>query len=613
MEAARDGTRQDSLGPGRMDSRNAASRPRPSPTRMKQTKHNQKIINWHRGLQPQELRASYLRANRRVRARKGLHPQLPQGSELLFPCLSCHEKHSVAEFEALFVADMAECMREAAIKGRIEGEQKGREVPLAHCLEDDPTKNQHEWASHRWMIGRRLFFQNPLPLPEDFVVRAPRQAFESGETHSTRVLERQLAQSMRYLMDPFGRNAWQRHGAFGDMEGKIKRALGFENLRCAADDRAAQLEICIQFLAWFAGYAIRKIEDWEPGSGSFEEEIPRLARHLFCKYSVPSWLDGIWVLSLHGTFYMLKHRILWAGWFLCMGQGGSLSTFARLNGFLVSERMMAHLHAAPSNLTPDLASLWALVMATCGNGRVAHWICNTTLAQFHVNAVRAREDGPAFLRMWDQTVRWIARYESSLTDDEAFEILDWAFTEYDRRAKEQRVFSWSGRTLKKVREQAHHFFCKRQKLLKSRQMSYWNAGTYAWSWLGGSDGDEGAVRWEFVELNTSFLMWEEGNAMRHCAGGEGYQYLCEEMDCCLISLTRNGVRAVTIEINGSSLQVEQVKGRFNREPLEEELGVIQRWRAAVLEPLIESRRVRKPYGTAPIERALAEATGQIVG
>ena len=179
-------------------------------------------------------------------------------------------------------------------------------------------------------------------------------------------------------------------------------------------------------------------------------------------------------------------------------------------------------------------------------------------------------------------MKWVAKVESCLTDDQAFQILDWAFMEYADKATKHEVFSWSGRTLQSVLRNARSFFQRRQELEKRRKTLFWEAGKFAWSLAEENHEAGSAVRWEFVELNDSLLIWEEGHAMRHCAASEEYEELCQTGEACLISLTKNGVRAVTIELSGYTQSVKQVKGRFNRKALEEELRVIELWRTAVL-------------------------------
>ena len=134
----------------------------------------------------------------------------------------------------------------------------------------------------------------------------------------------------------------------------------------------------------------------------------------------------------------------------------------------------------------------------------------------------------------------------------------------------------------KCSAECQEFFPKAAGTGETAEDPFWEAGKFAWSLAEENHEAGSAVRWEFVELNDSLLIWEEGHAMRHCAASEEYEELCQTGEACLISLTKNGVRAVTIELSGYTQSVKQVKGRFNREALEEELRVIELWRTAVL-------------------------------
>lgn len=63
--------------------------------------------------------------------------------------------------------------------------------------------------------------------------------------------------------------------------------------------------------------------------------------------------------------------------------------------------------------------------------------------------------------------------------------------------------------------------------------------------------------------------------MRHCVAK--YDQQCDWGITVIVSLRRNGKRALTIELQGQALRLGQVKGRFNREATAAETEVVQRW------------------------------------
>lgn len=568
---------------GSLSFRNQKLRHNHLPIRMKQTRHNQKIINWHRSLKPNALSSSYLRLKETQQDNSG-EILTNQSKRSHWCCLNCEILRRLDSSAAIFISNVCEHQQDQVFRFREMDEERWRASRKVVGLFNNPFVSDLDSEWNNWLMSAKRCFQNAIPLPSCLTDLATQELSALNAPHQTRVLEEQLAHSVRFLMDPFGSDGWQYHAVPVDAVEKIKRALGFEALQRNERERAEQAENCIQFLALFSGYAIRRIEDWSASSERLEEEVPKLARHLFCQYAVPSWLEVIWGFQRHFSFFQIQHLLMWAGWFICIGRGGSLSKLARQVGFVFTEKMLPYLFAAPADLCPEYAGLWALVMGHCGNERVAHWVANTEEAKVRVNDVHTRADGQAFLQMWEHTMKWVAKYESCLTDDEGLQILDWAFAQYELKAKNHQLFSWSGRTVQSVLSKARMFFQKRQKMAERWKILFWEAGRFAWSCTEENHEAGNAVRWDFVELNDSFLVWEEGHAMRHCAASEEYKELCETGNICLISLTKNGLRAVTIELSGHSLCIRQVKGRFNREALEEELRVIELWKVAVLAP-----------------------------
>ena len=76
--------------------------------------------------------------------------------------------------------------------------------------------------------------------------------------------------------------------------------------------------------------------------------------------------------------------------------------------------------------------------------------------------------------------------------------------------------------------------------------------------------------------------------MRHCVAG--YDRRCAEGVSLIVSLRCNNVRALTLELDGKTLALKQVKGRFNRAPKECERRAVQRWEETIV------RDVRKGRG-----------------
>ncbi len=93
---------------------------------------------------------------------------------------------------------------------------------------------------------------------------------------------------------------------------------------------------------------------------------------------------------------------------------------------------------------------------------------------------------------------------------------------------------------------------------------------------------EGANRrvYEVAELIGSEELAEEGRAMGHCVAT--YWRLCESGQSSIWSLKVEDAsghveRLLTLEVRNGARRIVQARGMLNRQPTEEELGILARW------------------------------------
>ena len=101
------------------------------------------------------------------------------------------------------------------------------------------------------------------------------------------------------------------------------------------------------------------------------------------------------------------------------------------------------------------------------------------------------------------------------------------------------------------------------------QSLHWEPQGWDWSLA----DDSGA--WTIVELVTGPDLYEEGQAMRHCAGL--YAPRCAASGCAVFSLRRNGLRVLTVELEPRSRRILQARGHSNRRPTVQERDILGRW------------------------------------
>jgi hypothetical protein len=300
-----------------------------------------------------------------------------------------------------------------------------------------------------------------------------------------------------------------------------------------------------------------------------------LARHLFCEYPVPAWLDAVWGASKSVEMGPVERSLKWACWFVCLGRGGSLRKLCRLMGIRMTDGAFAHVQEAPAHLMPELACMWAEAVAITGKWRVADWIIKHQGYYIDPTVVPRGKKDVQFSRFWRQTVQWFAQHEDKLTDEQAAELLEWGwFKFYHSQREGGRLFAWSGRTPRSCLRQAPAFLEDALRALGGATNHCWEAVGVSWELS--EKGSDGAMEvWRFQELLQSSELWEEGVAMRHCVAQ--YDQECNKGRTVISSLRRNGARALTIELQGQALSLGQVKGRFNREATAAETEVVQRW------------------------------------
>lgn len=432
-----------------------------------------------------------------------------------------------------------------------------------------PRENFLNVSEHR--VFRRLAFSNQLPLPIDVVDEARLELLHGGS--GDRIREEALADLFNDLTNPD--SGQQNGGDPGPLELEhFRRALPI--WRRAKEGMPQEEQDCLtRLIALFSGYRIRALSTWRKASESPREEIARLARHLFCEYPVPAWLDAVWGASKVVKLGAVGRSLKWACWFVCLGRGGSLRKLSKLMGVRLMDGAFAHLQDAPAHLMPELACMWAEAVAISGKRRVADWVIKHQGYYIDPTVVPREKKDIEFSRFWRQTMQWFAQHEDKLTDEQAAELLEWGWFKFEHSQKAGRqLFTWSGRTPRSCLRQAPAFLAHALRALGGTTNHRWEALGVSWEFS--EKGSENAMEvWRFEELVQSSELWEEGVAMRHCVAK--YDQECKNGWTVVASLKRNGARVLTIELRGRALVLGQVKGRFNREATAEEHEVVQRW------------------------------------
>jgi hypothetical protein len=317
-------------------------------------------------------------------------------------------------------------------------------------------------------------------------------------------------------------------------------------------------------LLLFAPFWTRPLSQWVPANLDSQSAIFSLLEHLFVRYPVPKFLYSEW----QGMPDEL--RLKWLCWFILLGQGRSLHRAAPLFGWTVARKFQHNLQVVPSAMSPTEACIYAEILRLGGSsvefGRLAQvpaFIIDPTSVSYQ----------PSYLPFWQQTVSWLHQQRDRLNAEQAATILQWAmhkYTEAERAGLQP--FSWQGRSLQRVLELSDAYL---RQISRPVTAYTWKPHGWVWEWK-----DEHSNTWSFTELCSSQALFAEGQALHHCVAG--YAARCAAGYSAIVSLRRNELRQITIEINPQTKQLVQARGAYNCAPDVRERAIINQWMNCVI-------------------------------
>ncbi|MDF7812038.1 PcfJ domain-containing protein [Hymenobacter sp. YC55] len=305
----------------------------------------------------------------------------------------------------------------------------------------------------------------------------------------------------------------------------------------------------------------RELTDWQPRSRNPFRQLESLVRHLFDQYGdVPAWIINSWTAGrLHDGLDIAELTVH-------LGRGGALRTFRRLP-VPISRKIEHHLRLAPANYS----FLHALRYAQLAARDQLAWL--GPVLDSRLSRYLGRDD-----EFWLRVVDFFAT--ASMVDPyQLGPVCDWI---HQKRAvgingePAQPGFSLKGRSMSSVLTQTAQWHRQlAQALYRVPETNMMQDTT--WVPLPVPDfsgGSKCPVR--ITQLRTYRNLLDEGRTLRHCVAS--YFESCRRGRSAIFSLTLNGTRAVTLEVQANRTIV-QARGLFNRRPNDEEGAWIQRWAA----------------------------------
>lgn len=485
---------------------------------MKQKKFGRKIINWHRPLRAEQRGQRYL--NRWLEYPNLLDQEFSDEDietdecwDPYDPCCKCGDYYGSCYHDHAF--DYSVWSLEEFIRGILSSPTllNPDKVPSKKALHSNKAGLLPRIEEDRGQLEARLseFFGNV-----------------SSFLGAPKVIQSQLELS---LADAHDRNV----------------------LRLAAE-QISEPQLAIQ-VGLFSPFWIRSPRSWNQDTNFLE--------HVFVRYPVPKFLYSEWTRGYDIPFK-------WIIWFLLLGQGGSLKQASENFGWCIPAKFSKYLSEIPSDFSAVAACMMAEIRRLGGN--------DIDFSRIHgniayvVDPTEPSED-TAFLKFWQDTVRWLITNREAISNEEAYHILHWAMHEYTetRRAKGER-FSWKGRRVHSVLERSLQY---RRETERPWQNYQWSS--HGWDW---ELDDPSLGLWTAKELTSGEVLFHEGRAQNHCVAS--YVGRCSAGHSAIVSLQQDSKRRLTVEINPSTGQVVQARGPFNRKANATEQQVLSQWVQTIL-------------------------------
>lgn len=311
---------------------------------------------------------------------------------------------------------------------------------------------------------------------------------------------------------------------------------------------------------------IRSPSDFQPRCATAKENLSALAHHLFVACDVPAFLGNGW---MGGPDFELK----WLVWLIGFGQGANFPRFAQAvraechwapcRGE-VPQRLVPWLFRAPPELSPDMAVLWAEVHRLGGSEIEFARLRAGPALLIDPTSYLAADDERRFL---SATVRWLVRHSETLTQDQCEIVLNWAAHRFSERRCFTSAFSWARRTPASALQAAASYECAY--VAGANPALRWPI--QGWDW--GCQIDDNS--WHLLELQSNLELARDSRVMGYC--GYSYSWKCQSALLSVFSLSRNGTAQVTVEVDPSTREIVQTRGRMNRSVTDEERAVLQAW------------------------------------
>jgi hypothetical protein len=309
---------------------------------------------------------------------------------------------------------------------------------------------------------------------------------------------------------------------------------------------------------------LRQPEDWVPESKNPHKQFSSLLRHLLAKYSVPLFMDSVW---LQVSAYGLSLR---QGWWIHVATGGNIRT-AKSLPVPLTKKMAHFMMQAPKDYSVDAAIRWGQIHALGGNERNVRGLRGSFLCQGDFT-------NDAF---WQSVFRFFisqpmldsARYGPicDYLKNQKFIIARGAET------APQPNLSMKGRDPNTLLTQVDAWHTR---LIKEKGKNSWERHKVIGDFTLTEGKKENTRTYHVVELLSSKELRDEGKRLSHCVAS--YARSCAAGTTSIFSVRKDQGSGLwepmgTIEVRNSSKQIVQFSAKYNRRPDFKAYQIMKRW------------------------------------
>jgi hypothetical protein len=308
--------------------------------------------------------------------------------------------------------------------------------------------------------------------------------------------------------------------------------------------------------------ACERVRDWKPASRNADKQVRSLLDFLFVKYEMPEFFYDAW----------FKTHSQHIDWFITLAKGGSVRDLKTLP--VEFTKKMAHeFMQAPAYMSISEALRYAQVIGFGGDATLA----------WYVNSSYLGRNSFASESFWSKVIQFFAQV-GMFEVEKLPEIIDYIQAQYT----ENRNYSMKGRTISALLRQTEEWHAELRQLAQQRakarykrvDLKWDTCGIYGFTYETGNSENKSYQRFTIRELLSSEALREEGREQHHCVSS--YDRSCADKHNAIFTMhikkqSMADIKAVTIQVRLTSMEIVQAKGARNRSITPVEREVIERW------------------------------------